>query len=211
MITQEHTAPDGGCKNPHVQIFSSDATHPPPTDSALAAERLSRLSPRESEVLNRVAAGQSTKVIAAALGLSPKTVDCHRSEIMRKAECRSLFELGAVWALATGAQIDPAPRTSLPPYATLGGGVALRTALATVSAASGDPSHCLPSIDRLTVEQLRQRALEDRKDAQAAVQCRDIVTAAMLLADADRCEGRAERLEERRALQKQSDGGLSST
>ena len=42
------------------------------------------LSPRELEVLKLLALGQSNKEVAAALEISAKTVDAHRSSIMRK-------------------------------------------------------------------------------------------------------------------------------
>jgi len=45
---------------------------------------LSRLTPREIEVLKLIAAGLSTKQIAASLGISFKTASCHRSRLMDK-------------------------------------------------------------------------------------------------------------------------------
>jgi len=42
------------------------------------------LSPREAEVLQRVAEGQANKVIAAELGISVKTVEKHRQSLMEK-------------------------------------------------------------------------------------------------------------------------------
>jgi DNA-binding NarL/FixJ family response regulator len=45
---------------------------------------LARLSPREREVLQLVAEGQSTKQIAATLGLSVKTIETHRHQVMDK-------------------------------------------------------------------------------------------------------------------------------
>jgi DNA-binding NarL/FixJ family response regulator len=42
------------------------------------------MTPREREVLTRIALGESNKIIARSLGVSPKTVEKHRSNVMRK-------------------------------------------------------------------------------------------------------------------------------
>jgi DNA-binding NarL/FixJ family response regulator len=42
------------------------------------------LTPRQREVLQLIAEGQTTKQIARRLRLSVKTVDCHRAEIMKR-------------------------------------------------------------------------------------------------------------------------------
>jgi len=42
------------------------------------------LTSREREIIQRIAEGQTTKEIAAALGLSVKTVESHRTNLMRK-------------------------------------------------------------------------------------------------------------------------------
>ena len=55
--------------------------------------KLTRLSPREREVMELMIAGKPTKVIAAELGLSPKTVEVHRGRVMRKMEVRTLPHL----------------------------------------------------------------------------------------------------------------------
>jgi DNA-binding NarL/FixJ family response regulator len=47
-------------------------------------DELERLTPREREVLQRVAEGQTNRAIGEALGLSPKTIDAHRTNLMRK-------------------------------------------------------------------------------------------------------------------------------
>jgi len=44
----------------------------------------SLLTPRQIEILRLVASGQSTKEAARALGISPKTVEFHRSQIMSR-------------------------------------------------------------------------------------------------------------------------------
>lgn len=57
------------------------------------AERQTRLTPRELEVFDRVAAGQANKVIAIELSISERTVEIHRSQVMRKMEAKTLADL----------------------------------------------------------------------------------------------------------------------
>jgi len=53
----------------------------------------SRLTPREREIVQLLAEGKSSKEVAVALGLSVKTAETHRSNIMRKLELHSVSEL----------------------------------------------------------------------------------------------------------------------
>lgn len=53
----------------------------------------SALTGRETEVLKQIADGYSTKEIAFELGLSAKTVDTHRMNLMRKLNLKSVAEL----------------------------------------------------------------------------------------------------------------------
>jgi two-component system, LuxR family, response regulator FixJ len=55
--------------------------------------RFARLSPRESQVMELVVQGAANKEVAHRLGLSPKTVEVHRANVMRKTEAASLAEL----------------------------------------------------------------------------------------------------------------------
>ncbi|MEU7045600.1 response regulator [Streptomyces varsoviensis] len=55
--------------------------------------RLSRLSPREREILRRVIAGEPSKLIARGLGISLKTVDAHRARIREKTSADTLGAL----------------------------------------------------------------------------------------------------------------------
>ena len=56
-------------------------------------QRLSRLSPREREVLDLVIAGKMNKTIADAMNISIKTVEAHRAKVMDKMGAKSLAEL----------------------------------------------------------------------------------------------------------------------
>lgn len=58
-----------------------------------ARELLDKLSPREKEVLQGMLEGLSSKQVAKELGLSPRTVETHRSHIMEKLEVSSLAQL----------------------------------------------------------------------------------------------------------------------
>ena len=54
--------------------------------------RLQALSPREREVLDGLAQGLPNKTIAYDLGISPRTVEIHRANLMTKLEVKSLSE-----------------------------------------------------------------------------------------------------------------------
>lgn len=55
--------------------------------------RVAQLSAREQEVLHSLLDGRTSKEIAAALAISPKTVDVHRANVMRKMGVASGVEL----------------------------------------------------------------------------------------------------------------------
>jgi two-component system response regulator FixJ len=57
-----------------------------------AAVRLQALTPRERDVLDGLAQGLPNKTIAYDLGISPRTVEIHRANLMSKLEARSLSE-----------------------------------------------------------------------------------------------------------------------
>jgi len=69
-------------------------------ERAAAAERermnaalLARLTAREQQVLERIVAGRLNKQIAADLGISIKTVEAHRANIMDKLEANTVADL----------------------------------------------------------------------------------------------------------------------
>lgn len=66
-----------------------------------AASALSRLTDREREILSYVSKGLTSKAIAQRLGISVRTVDIHRANIMNKTGTRNVVELVRL-ALAGG-------------------------------------------------------------------------------------------------------------
>lgn len=58
-----------------------------------ANSRRSSLTPREREVVRMIAEGNSAKRIATLLGLSVKTVEAHRFNLMRKLDIHNRAQL----------------------------------------------------------------------------------------------------------------------
>ncbi len=56
-------------------------------------DKVAALSEREREVFHRVANGEMNKVIAQDLGISARTVEVHRSQVMKKLGARTLAQL----------------------------------------------------------------------------------------------------------------------
>ena len=69
-----------------------------------AAVRLQALTGREREVLNGLAKGLPNKTIAYELGISPRTVEIHRANLMSKLGVKSLSEALRI-AFAAGGQV----------------------------------------------------------------------------------------------------------
>jgi len=77
---------------------------PKPADDSAKVEaeaRLAELSPRERDVLSGLLAGKINKVIAHELGISPRTVEVYRANLMAKTNVRSMSELMRI-AIAAG-------------------------------------------------------------------------------------------------------------
>lgn len=56
-------------------------------------QKLAGLSTREQQVLEGLVAGKANKVIAFDLGISPRTVEIYRANVMTKLEAKSLSDL----------------------------------------------------------------------------------------------------------------------
>jgi DNA-binding NarL/FixJ family response regulator len=64
-------------------------------------DTLSRLSPREREIIQLLAEGKSTKEVACVLSISSKTAETHRNNLMRKLNLHSVQEL-VIFAVRNG-------------------------------------------------------------------------------------------------------------
>jgi len=64
------------------------------------SNRLAALTPRERDVLEGLVAGKANKIIAFDLGISPRTVEIYRANVMTKMDAGSLSELVRMALLA---------------------------------------------------------------------------------------------------------------
>ena len=76
------------------------------TEEKEAAKRILTLTKREREILEKLAEGRSNKVIAHELGISVRTAEVHRANVMTKMRARNLAELVRM-ALAGAREINP--------------------------------------------------------------------------------------------------------
>jgi two-component system response regulator DctR len=74
------------------------AMHVSNAREAEAAARMASLSPREREVMTRVAAGKLNKVVADEMCVSIRTVEVHRARVFSKLKVRSSAELATLLA-----------------------------------------------------------------------------------------------------------------
>ena len=77
-----------------------------------ASSRVARLTPRERDVLQRLVEGGTNKTIGKSLGISPRTVELHRAQVMSRLGASSLTKLLQI-ALVAG--ITPATGTAHTP------------------------------------------------------------------------------------------------
>ena len=86
------------CKAVASKVLSGFLTGDKQSPSAIVANSI---TVREREVLVRIAQGHSNKAIARDLGLSPKTVEKHRSNLMRKLQLHNAAAI-TMYAIRNG-------------------------------------------------------------------------------------------------------------
>lgn len=74
-------------------IQAAFAREGPRLERGAALRKLATLTAREREVLEHAARGLHAKEIAAALGISPRTVEVHKTRVMEKLGVRNVAEL----------------------------------------------------------------------------------------------------------------------
>jgi len=72
---------------------------------------LSRLTPREYEVMLRIVQGKLNKLIADELGISQRTIEAHRVKVFRKLNVRNAVMLTRYLMEQGGVQPLPPPAT----------------------------------------------------------------------------------------------------
>jgi two-component system response regulator FixJ len=77
----------------HSALEQQDGQVKRDSERADIESRLAALSSRERDVLNGLIAGHANKVIAFDLGISPRTVEIYRANLMNKMQAASLSEL----------------------------------------------------------------------------------------------------------------------
>jgi two-component system response regulator FixJ len=74
-------------------IQQNHATAEAEDDMKDVVVRIESLTPRERQVMERLVAGQANKVIGRDLGVSPRTVEIYRANVMTKMQASSISEL----------------------------------------------------------------------------------------------------------------------
>jgi len=72
---------------------TAEAGQPAPAEFQKYQDRMKSLTLREREILQLICSGKQTRAIAATLGISPKTVEFHRTNLLHKTEAATMAHL----------------------------------------------------------------------------------------------------------------------
>lgn len=89
-------------------LAAASATGEQGGSAAEIAARIATLTPRERDVMDQLVIGNPNKIIAYELKISPRTVEIHRANLMKKMQADSLSHLVRM-ALAAGIGGKPRP------------------------------------------------------------------------------------------------------
>jgi DNA-binding NarL/FixJ family response regulator len=78
---------------PHATELMLNSVRDPQTTVPGAGTMRERLTPREREIVQLIAQGRNSKDVAASLGISVKTAETHRANIMRKLQVHTVSEV----------------------------------------------------------------------------------------------------------------------
>jgi two-component system response regulator FixJ len=76
------------------EAFSqADGMHRERESRQVVQERFQALTPREQEIMRHIVTGVPNRALATRLGVSIRTIEVHRSRVMRKMQAGSLPDL----------------------------------------------------------------------------------------------------------------------
>jgi len=79
--------------NEALSISFNESLRKDVSDLQQKLDKINTLSDRELDIFNRISTGDMNKVIAADLSISERTVEVHRSQVMKKLGVRTLAQL----------------------------------------------------------------------------------------------------------------------
>src|SRR5574340_88015 len=85
------------------------------TEVPITTHRPAEPTAREREILDLIWARPSTQEIAPRMGITTKTVESHRSNLMRKFRVYNIATLVRVALLKGILRVNPSPRANKPP------------------------------------------------------------------------------------------------
>jgi len=90
----------------HAALRKDRETRAKTAERIAAAVRIGRLSPRERAVLDLLMAGEESANIARALEVTPRTIEAHRANILKKVDVKGVVQLTYLYIVAGLAKLN---------------------------------------------------------------------------------------------------------